>query len=44
VLHINDAVNRRASDYGMPVIAPGETFAASICFRAVKRERAPRKL
>jgi aldose 1-epimerase len=40
VPHMNDAVNRREGDYGMPVIAPGESFTASIGFRAVRRERA----
>jgi aldose 1-epimerase len=40
VPHFNDAVNRREGDYGMPVIAPGKSFTASICFRAVRRERA----
>lgn len=40
VAHSNDALNRRDQDSGMPVIAPGKTFTASIHFRAVKRERA----
>ena len=40
VAHFNDAVNRREGDYGMPVIAPGKPFTASICFRAVRRESA----
>lgn len=43
VPHTNDAVNRREGDYGMPVIAPGESFTASISFRAVERERDPRE-
>jgi aldose 1-epimerase len=44
VPHINDAVNRRQDDYGMPVVEPGKSFTASICFRAVKRQRAPGEL
>jgi aldose 1-epimerase len=41
VPHLNDAVNRRGGDYGMPVIAPGKSVTAGIRFRAVKREEAP---
>jgi aldose 1-epimerase len=44
VPHSNDAVNRRETDYGMPVIAPGESFTASIRFRALKRVRIPPEL
>jgi aldose 1-epimerase len=40
VPHVNNALNRRDPDYGMPVIAPGNSFSASICFRAVGRARA----
>jgi aldose 1-epimerase len=39
VPHSNDVVNRRASDYAMPVIEPGKHFTASILFRAVEREQ-----
>lgn len=38
VPHMNDAVNRRGDGHGMPVIAPGESFSASIRFRAVRRQ------
>ncbi len=37
VPHINDALNLRGQEPAMPVIAPGETFRASIRFRAVAR-------
>jgi aldose 1-epimerase len=39
VPHVNDAINRRDGDYAMPIIEPGKRFAASIVFRAVKRDR-----
>lgn len=39
VPHMNDALNRPGSGHGMPVIAPGKSFTASICFRAVKGDR-----
>jgi aldose 1-epimerase len=38
VPHVTDAVNRPDHPYAMPIIAPGENFAASIRFRAVRRE------
>ncbi|HSZ08800.1 MAG TPA: aldose 1-epimerase [Steroidobacteraceae bacterium] len=37
VAHVNDALNRRDPDSAMPVIAPGESFEASIRFRAIRR-------
>ncbi|HEX3506174.1 MAG TPA: hypothetical protein VHU22_22555, partial [Xanthobacteraceae bacterium] len=37
VAHINNALNRRDPDSGMPVAAPGESFEASIRFRAIRR-------
>jgi aldose 1-epimerase len=37
VAHINDALNRRDPESAMPVIAPGESFEASIRFRAIRR-------
>jgi aldose 1-epimerase len=36
VAHMNDALNRHEQD-GMPIVQPGESFSASIAFRAVKR-------
>ena len=38
VPHINDAVNRSVERGAIPVIAPGESFKASILLRAVERE------
>ena len=37
VAHMNNALNRRETELFMPVVAPGESFAASIRFRAVQR-------
>jgi aldose 1-epimerase len=37
VPHVNNAINRRDPDHGMPVIAPGKSFSSSIFFRAVGR-------
>jgi aldose 1-epimerase len=37
VPHINDALNRKDSGHAMPVIAPGQSFTATIRFRAVTR-------
>lgn len=37
VPHINNALNLRGREPAMPIIAPGETFEASIRFRAVAR-------
>jgi aldose 1-epimerase len=37
VPHRNDGLNMRDREYGMPVIAPGKSFSATIRFRAVKR-------
>jgi aldose 1-epimerase len=37
VAHINNAINRSDPDSAMPVIAPGESFEASIRFRAIRR-------
>lgn len=37
VPHLNDAANRSDRDHAMPVIAPGQSFNASIRFRAVTR-------
>jgi aldose 1-epimerase len=37
VAHINNALNRADRESSMPVIAPGESFAASIRFRAIRR-------
>lgn len=37
VPHINDALNRSDRETAMPVIAPGESFEASIRFRAIRR-------
>jgi len=37
VPHINDALNRDDRESAMPVIAPGESFEASIRFRAIRR-------
>lgn len=37
VAHINDALNRPGSDHAMPVIGPGQSFTATIRFRAVTR-------
>jgi aldose 1-epimerase len=37
VAHINNALNRADRDSAMPVIAPGESFEASIRFRAIRR-------
>jgi aldose 1-epimerase len=35
VPHINNALNMRGQEPAMPIVAPGETFGASIRFRAV---------
>jgi aldose 1-epimerase len=40
VPHVNNALNRRDRDHGMPVIAPGNSFCASIRFQAVEHARA----
>ena len=37
VAHMNDALNRQEAEAAMPVVAPGESFSASIRFRAIKR-------
>jgi aldose 1-epimerase len=37
VAHINNALNRADRESSMPVIAPGESFEASIRFRAIRR-------
>jgi aldose 1-epimerase len=37
VAHMNDALNRREPELAMPVVAPGESFTASIRLRAVRR-------
>jgi aldose 1-epimerase len=37
VAHINNALNRGDPDSAMPVIAPGDSFQASIRFRAIRR-------
>ena len=37
VPHINDALNRSDRETAMPIIAPGESFEASIRFRAIRR-------
>jgi aldose 1-epimerase len=37
VPHINNALNLRESEPAMPILAPGDTFKASIRFRAVAR-------
>ncbi len=37
VPHINNALNRSDRETAMPVIAPGESFEASIRFRAIRR-------
>jgi aldose 1-epimerase len=37
VAHINNALNRGDSESAMPVIEPGESFEASIRFRAMRR-------
>lgn len=37
VPHINNALNLRAHEPAMPVVAPGESFCAGIRFRAVER-------
>jgi aldose 1-epimerase len=39
VAHMNDALNRRAPELAMPVVAAGESFAASIRLRAVRLAR-----
>jgi aldose 1-epimerase len=36
VAHMNDALNRDDRESAMPVIAPGESFEASIRFRAIR--------
>ncbi len=36
VAHINNALNRTDRESSMPVIAPGESFAASLRFRAIR--------
>jgi aldose 1-epimerase len=38
VPHMNDALNRGETGLSMPVVAPGESFSASIRFRAVRRQ------
>jgi len=40
VPHMNDALNRPEAGHGMPVIAPGKSFTASICLRAIRPDRA----
>jgi aldose 1-epimerase len=37
VAHVNNALNRRDPESAMPVIAAGESFEASIRFRAIRR-------
>jgi aldose 1-epimerase len=37
VAHVNNALNRADRESSMPVIAPGESFEASIRFRAIRR-------
>jgi aldose 1-epimerase len=37
VAHVNNALNRSDGETAMPVIAPGESFEASIRFRAIRR-------
>jgi galactose mutarotase-like enzyme len=37
VAHINDALNRPGNDHAMPLIGPGQSFTATIRFRAVAR-------
>jgi aldose 1-epimerase len=37
VAHVNNALNRHDPESAMPVIAPGESFEASIRFRAIRR-------
>ena len=37
VAHINNAINRPDSESAMPVIAPGESFEASLRFRAIRQ-------
>jgi aldose 1-epimerase len=37
VAHMNDALNRREPELSMPVVAAGESFSASIRFRAIAR-------
>jgi aldose 1-epimerase len=37
VAHINNALNRADPESAMPVIGPGESFEASIRFRAIRR-------
>ena len=37
VAHINNALNRRDPESAMPLIAPGESFEASLRFRAIRR-------
>jgi aldose 1-epimerase len=37
VAHINNAINRDDREPAMPVIAPGESFEASIRFRAIRQ-------
>jgi aldose 1-epimerase len=37
VPHINNALNLRGHESAMPIVAPGESFCASIRFRAVTR-------
>jgi aldose 1-epimerase len=37
VAHINNALNRTDRELAMPVIAPGESFEASIRFRAIRQ-------
>jgi aldose 1-epimerase len=37
VPHINNALNRDDRESSMPVIAPGESFEASVRFRAIRR-------
>jgi aldose 1-epimerase len=39
VAHMNDALNRREPGLAMPVVAPGESFSASMRFRAVRPAR-----
>ena len=40
VPHLNDAINRSGRGYPMPVIAPGESFTATIRFSALARRPA----
>jgi aldose 1-epimerase len=39
VPHLSNALNRQEAEWRMPVVSPGESFTASICFRAAPRTR-----